>query len=379
VYPLINPGDPLEMIGVGTFAKPGLYVSMYDATKTPYDTLRLSDAADKRVAAALKDEDRVAMVEWFTLMEVDVTDLDITDTDTMLDMWTEHFDESAKPKGMTKARFNYFKRLNRSIQDLRSGDTIIIADANEEGVLEQTGKITTTDYVNVGQVANVKLLPLGTDNFGRDVLKELVSATGTSIVIGLIAGAVATIIGLTFGLLAGYLGGIADRIISEILNILKMIPTFFLIILAISLYGSSIDNMILIMALTGWAGTARLMRGQALAIREKAFIKNAEVLGIGKAQIILRHVIPNCIFPVLTNMAMSVSGAILSEAGLSFLGLGDSNAVSWGRIIAVGRRYLPSCWWICLFPGLAVILTSLIFHLLSDGLNQAINTRSRNG
>ena len=122
------------------------------------------------------------------------------------------------------------------------------------------------------------ILPLGTDNFGRDVLKQLVSAAGTSIKIGLIAGSIATLIGLTLGLLSGYLGGIADRIISEILNILMMIPTFFLIILAISLYGSSIDNMILIMALTGWAGTARLMRGQALAIREKTFIKNAETI-----------------------------------------------------------------------------------------------------
>ena len=221
--------------------------------------------------------------------------------------------------------------------------------------------------------------PMGTDGVGADVLTLVIYGTRTSLRIGVMVALISCTIGTLVGGVSGYLGGIADRIINEILNILMMIPTFFLIILAISLYGSSIDNMILIMALTGWAGTARLMRGQALAIREKAFIKNAEVLGIGKAQIILRHVIPNCIFPVLTNMAMSVSGAILSEAGLSFLGLGDSNVVSWGKLIATGRRYLPSCWWICLFPGLAVILTSLIFHLLSDGLNQAINTRSRNG
>ena len=98
VYPLINPGDPLQMIGVGTFAKPGIYVSMYDATKTPYETLRLPEAADKRIAAALSDEDRIAMVEWFTIKEVDVSTLDITDTDAMLDLWAEHFDDSAKPR-----------------------------------------------------------------------------------------------------------------------------------------------------------------------------------------------------------------------------------------------------------------------------------------
>lgn len=221
--------------------------------------------------------------------------------------------------------------------------------------------------------------PLGTDGVGGDVLTLVVCGTRTSLRIGILVALISGVIGTLVGGISGYLGGIADRIINEILNILMMIPTFFLIVLAISLYGSSIDNMILIMALTGWAGTARLMRGQALAIREKTFIKNAEVLGLGKMHIIVRHVIPNCIFPVLTSMAMSVSGAILSEAGLSFLGLGDPNVVSWGKLIAAGRRYLPSCWWICLFPGLAVILTSLVFHLVSDGLNQSINSRSRNG
>ena len=119
IYPLFNPGDPLEMIGVGTFAKPGTYVSMYDAVKSPYETLRLSDAADKRIAASLKDEDRVAMVEYFGIIGVDVSELDITDTDALLDLWFEHFDETTKPKGMTKAKFNYYKRLNRRLADKR--------------------------------------------------------------------------------------------------------------------------------------------------------------------------------------------------------------------------------------------------------------------
>ena len=195
IYPLINPGDPLEMIGVGTFAKPGTYVSMYDATKVSYDVFRLPDAADKRLAAALSDEDRVAMVEWFGIMEIDISGLDITDTDALLELWSEHYDESIKPKGMTQARRNYFKRLNRRLEDLKGGDIVYIADEDGEGGLKETGKITTNDYVRVGAVPNVKVLPLGTDNFGRDVLKELVAATGTSIQIGLIAGTVATIIG----------------------------------------------------------------------------------------------------------------------------------------------------------------------------------------
>ena len=212
LYPLfINPGNPLEMIGVGTFARPGTYVSLYDAVNTRTETLRLPDADDKRVSYLLSDADRAAMIEWFGIMDIDVSELDATDTDALLDLWFEHYDASVKPKGMTMARRNFFKRLDKSVRQIRSADTLKVMHP-EEGELVERSSITKTDYVNVTDVANVKLLPLGTDNFGRDVLKELVSATGTSIVIGLIAGVVATLIGLTFGLLAGYVGGFVDDI-----------------------------------------------------------------------------------------------------------------------------------------------------------------------
>ncbi|MGN0754919.1 MAG: hypothetical protein ACI4ME_10710, partial [Aristaeellaceae bacterium] len=232
IYPLTNPGDPLEMIGVGTFAPPGTYVSMYDALKTEPQTLRLSYADDNRIAKALSSEDRVAMVEWFTTMGIDVSGLDIDDTDALLDLWNENYDPSIKPQGMTMARRNYYKRLNNSLQEIRAADEIIIADTDEEtGQLVKTDSVSKTDYVNVGQVANVKNLPLGTDNFGRDVLKELVSAAGTSIVIGLIAGTVATLIGLSLGLLSGYLGGFADDFIMFVTNVFTVIPSFVLLIL----------------------------------------------------------------------------------------------------------------------------------------------------
>ena len=204
IYPMFNPGNPLEMIGVGTFASPGTYVSLYDAVGTGTETLRLSDADDNRIAKALSAEDRVAMVEWFTAMGIDVSGLDINDTDALVDLWNDNYEVTAKPAGMTMAKRNYYKRLNNALLELRSADVRIIADENDEGDLEKVNSISKTDYVNIRAVANVKTLPLGTDNFGRDVLKELVSACGTSIRIGLIAGAVATIIGLTLGLLALY-------------------------------------------------------------------------------------------------------------------------------------------------------------------------------
>ena len=146
----------------------------------------------------------------------------------------EHYIEgfNMKLKGMTNARRNYYKRLDKSIREIRAADTFTLMHPDEEsGELVKRSDITKTDYINVGHVTNVKQLPLGTDNFGRDVLKELVSATKTSIIIGLIAGTVATIIGLTLGLLAGYVGGLADDIIMFITNIFTVIPSFVLLIL----------------------------------------------------------------------------------------------------------------------------------------------------
>lgn len=219
--------------------------------------------------------------------------------------------------------------------------------------------------------------PFGTDGVGCDVLTMVIYGARTSLKIGMLVAVLSSVIGVAVGGVSGYLGGAVDRVISEILNVLMMVPSFFLMVLAIAVYGSSINNMILVMALTSWAGSARLMRGQAMAIREKAFIKNMEVLGQSRWKIIFFHIVPNCLFTIVVDMSMAVSAAILSEAGLSFLGLGDPNVVSWGKVISLGRRYLPSCWWIGLFPGVAIILTSLAFHLLGDGVNHMVDRRGR--
>ena len=215
IYPMFNPGNPLEMIGVGTFASPGTYVSLYDAVGTDTETLRLSDADDNRIAKALSAEDRVAMVEWFTAMGIDVSGLDINDTDALVDLWNDNYEVTAKPAGMTMAKRNYYKRLNNALLELRSADVRIIADENDEGDLEKVNSISKTDYVNIRAVANVKTLPLGTDNFGRDVLKELVSACGTSIRIGLIAGALFGGSGLVAA--SAYFIGVAAIVISGII------------------------------------------------------------------------------------------------------------------------------------------------------------------
>lgn len=385
IYPMINPGNPLEQIGVGTFAKPGTYVSMYDATKAPYETLRLKDADDKRIASALGDEDRAAMIRWFTVMEIDVSELDVTDTDALLDLWNEHYDESIKPKGMTMADRNYFKRLNRSLKELRSADTVILADTNEEGVLEQKSKISKTDYVRVGSVSNVKVLPLGTDNFGRDVLKELVSATGTSIQIGLIAGTVATLIGLIFGLLAGYLGGIVDDLIMFVTNIFTVIPSFVLLILISYSIGQEQRGaavVAVVIGFTSWTWTCRSVRSQVISLRNRDHVNLSKLSGHSLLRIVLTDILPYIASYVVMAFILQVSSGILSEAQLSLLGLGPRTTevptlglmMNWAMLYSA---HTNGSWWAYFPVILTITLISFSLNLMNTGLDQVFNPTLR--
>lgn len=217
--------------------------------------------------------------------------------------------------------------------------------------------------------------PLGTDNLGHDILSQILYGTSTSLKIGFIAAIISAVIGVTFGGIAGFYGGIADRILNEVMNIFLMLPTFFLILLIIATFGSSMTNVMIVIGLTSWVGNARLMRAQAKAIRERTFVKSCIAMGESKASILIKHVLPNGIFPIIANTTMNISSAILTEAGLSFLGLGDPNVISWGQIINTGKGYLPKCWWICTFPGIATIFTVLTFFLIGEGLNRVLSPK----
>lgn len=215
----------------------------------------------------------------------------------------------------------------------------------------------------------------GTDGLGRDVFNMVVYGTRASLKIGIIVSLISSIIGTLIGGISGYIGGRTDKIISEIINIFLMFPTFFLILIIIAIYGSSLTNIIVVMALTSWTGTARLMRSQAISIKERTFIKSAKTIGESDTMILFRHIIPNGIFPIIADSTMSVSSAILSEAGLSFLGLGDPNIISWGKIISHGKVYLPGSWWICTFPGLAIVCTVLTFYLIGEGMHRILDPK----
>ena len=385
VYPLFNPGDPLEMIGVGTFAEPGVYVSLYDAVGTSTETLKLSDADDKRIAAKLSLDDRVSMVAWFEKAGVDVTGLDINDTDALIALWTANFADQKLP-GMTNAARRNYRLLNTRLLELQAADEIIVAEPDEATkTLVEKDKINKTDYVNVSDVANVKVLPLGTDNFGRDVLKELVSAYGTSIMIGLIAGAVATLIGLTFGLLAGYLGGIADDIIMFITNVFTVIPSFILLILISYSIGQEqrgASVVALVIGLTSWTWTARSVRSQVISLRNRDHVNLSKLSGHSLFRIILTDILPYIASYVVMAFILQVSSGILSEAQLSLLGLGPKTTevptlglmMNWAMLYSA---HTNGSWWAYFPVILTITLISFSLNLMNTGLDQVFNPTLR--
>ncbi len=387
IYPLFNPGSPLEMIGVGGFAKPGTYVSLYDSVTSPRSTLRLSDADDKRVAASISAEDRVSMIEWFTAMGIDVSEIDATDTEALAELWFENYDAARKPlgKAFTKAKRNYYNRLNNTLLALQAGDTIYIADQGEEGELVETGKILKEEYVNISGVANVKTLPLGTDNFGRDVLKELVSAAGTSLLIGLMAGTVATIIGLTMGLLSGYLGGFVDDFIMFVTNVFTVIPSFVLLTLISYSLGQEQRGaavVAVVIGFTSWTWTCRSVRSQVISLRNRDHVNLSKLSGHSLFRIVMTDILPYIASYVVMAFILQVSSGILSEAQLSLLGLGPKTTevptlglmMNWAMMYSA---HTNGSWWAYFPVILTIALISFSLNLMNTGLDQVFNPTLR--
>lgn len=216
---------------------------------------------------------------------------------------------------------------------------------------------------------------LGTNHMGQDVYSMIIYGVRTSIKVAVISALISGILGVLIGGIAGFFGGKVDTIVSELINIFMMLPSFFLILLIVALFGNSLTNVMIVIGITTWPGNAKLMRAQALSLRERTFVKSAEAMGETKVQILFKYIIPNGIFPVIANTTMGMATAILTEAGLSFLGLGDPTIISWGQMIYMGKQYITSAWWISTFAGIAIIIAVLIFYLLGDGLNHVLDPR----
>ena len=217
---------------------------------------------------------------------------------------------------------------------------------------------------------------LGTDNKGRDLLAMIVSGARISLQVGLFATGIAIVLGTLIGVSAAYFGGKVDNILMRFTDIVMTFPFFLLLVFIVFIFGSNLAFIVLIIGLTGWTGTARLVRSEALSLRTREFVLASKALGAGSGRIILSHLIPNVISIVIVIATLSIPGVILAEAALSFIGLGDPTAVSWGMILRAGQQSLDTTWWVAVAPGVMLFLTVLAFNFLGDGLRDAFDPRS---
>jgi peptide/nickel transport system permease protein len=217
--------------------------------------------------------------------------------------------------------------------------------------------------------------PLGSDILGRDVLSGLVNGARVSLIIGVSATAAAVAIGVTVGALAGYFRGTTDDVLMRVTEVFQTIPNFLFVIVLVAVFRPSVFTISGAIAVVSWPAVARLVRGQFLSLRQRAFVESCVIIGMSTPRIIFTQILPNCVAPVIVTSSIMVATAILIEAGLSFLGLGDPNVMSWGAMIGFGRQSLRTAWYLTLIPGLAIQLTVLSISFVGEALNDTLNPR----
>jgi len=377
------------MIGYNSFIPPGTYFSLYDAVNpnVPVYTLRLPGADDRRLELNLPVSDKEDMRDWLVRFAgIPEDEIDIEYTEGLVALWSANYDPDYRIDGMILADHRAYQRLNLRVSGMFDlADIHLYAIDLETGEYALQAEIGNLDYININDVVNIRRLPLGTDNFGRDMLKQLVQATGVSLGIGLIAGAIATVIGLVLGLLAGYVGGWVDEIIMFICNILTVIPGFVLLVLiafSIGPASRSVTVIGVVIGLTAWVWTARSVRSQVLSLRNRDHVNLSKLSGHSLPKIIVRDIVPYIASYVIMALILQVSTAILAEAGLAMLGLGPSTTevatlglmMNWALSFSA---HLVGAWWAYVPVVLTIALISFSLNLMNTGLDQVFNPQLR--
>jgi ABC-type dipeptide/oligopeptide/nickel transport system permease subunit len=218
--------------------------------------------------------------------------------------------------------------------------------------------------------------PLGTDPHGRDVFSRIIYGARVSLGTAGAGVAISVVVGVVLGMIAGFLGGALDTVIMRLVDVLLSIPLILMALLVVSILGFEIINIILVMGLVGWIWHARIVRGNVLRIREEQYVLAAEMVGTPRYRIMIRHVLPNVLAPVLVTASMQLGYMVILESGLSFFGI-TGTTLSWGWDIAFGRKYLGTAWWVASFPGVAIFLSVLCFNLLGDFFRDVVDPHGR--
>ena len=219
--------------------------------------------------------------------------------------------------------------------------------------------------------------PLGTDAMGRDIAALVLHGARASLLIGVFAALTATLIGVSVGALAAYYGGWIDELVMRTAELFQTIPNLIFLLSIVSILGPTLTHITLAIGFVSWNGIARLTRAEFLSLKERDFVNACRACGMADLRIIVGEILPNALPPVVVLASLTVASAILFESAISFLGLGDANLASWGRMIGDGRNLIRTSWYICAIPGVAIMLTVLALNLVGDGLNDALNPKLR--
>jgi peptide/nickel transport system permease protein len=247
-----------------------------------------------------------------------------------------------------------------------------------QGIRTKTIALQELAGTKDNKIAITRTFILGTDQYGRDILSRVIYGSKISLSIGFLVVLISVTLGTVIGVTSGYFGGWIDAVMMRIVDILIAFPALFLILIIIATFGNSIYLIVITLSFTGWMGVARIVRSQVLSLKEQEFILAAKSLGLSNMRIIFRHLAPNTLTPVIIAATLRIGSIILTEAGLSFLGLGvQPPTPSWGNIINEGRDSLLNYWWISTFPGIAILTTVVCFNLIGDGVRDALDPRMR--